>query len=59
MLLQSLKVHSREVRFLGVAEFPIDLVGNQEEVVLEAELAQLYHFFLAEEFSGRVARVAD
>ena len=47
------------MRFIGVAEFAINLIGNKEEVVAFAEVTYGKHILLREEFSRRVARIAD
>ena len=44
---------------VGIAELAVDLVGNQEEVVPEAEIPYRAHFLLREELSGGVAGIAD
>ena len=47
------------MRLVGVAELPVDLVGNQEQVVPAAEFSDGYHLAAAEEFARGVAGIAE
>ena len=47
------------MRGVGVGELAIDLIADEEQVVLAAELADCQHFLFVEELSGRIARIAD
>ena len=47
------------MRLVGIAELPVDLVGNEEEVVLAGDFSEGEHVLLAVQGSGRIARVAD
>ena len=47
------------MRLVRVAEFAVHLVGDEEEVVPAAEVADGEHLVLGEELAGRIARVAD
>ena len=49
----------RDIRSAGVAELAVYLVGEQEQVVFEHQVADLEHFFHRIQVSGRVVGVAD
>ena len=47
------------MRLVSIAEFSVNLVGNQEEIVLFGNLAERKHVFLSVERTCRISGIAD
>ena len=51
--------HGRHAEFLIVAEFPVNLVANQEQIVLLGNIGNHPHFLLVQHHAGGVAGVGN